>query len=113
MAVVRDEPRHAPPAEACAQPVDEAIEVGLILAAAKPDLLFRARLGVEHGQPREVEAEARIDLVAERGEALDEQRADRLRVAHRPRGAGRDAFHRAVGAEQRQLDAARAFAAGG
>ena len=67
---------------------------------------------MQHGQPREVEAEARIDLVAERGKALDEQRADGLRIAHRPRCAGGDALHRAVGAEQRQLDAARAFAAG-
>ena len=113
MAVVRDEPRHAPPAEARAQPVDQAVELGLVLAAAKPDLLLRARLGGEHRQPREVEAEARIELVAQRGEPFDEQRADRLRIAHRPRRAGGEALHRAVGAEQQQLDAARALAAGG
>ena len=107
--VVGDEPRHLPPAEPRAQPVDEAIEVGLLVAAAKADLFLRAGFGMQHGQPREIEAEARIDLVAERGEAFDEQRADGLRVAHRPRCAGSDTLHRAVGAEQRQLDAACAF----
>ena len=111
VAVMRDEPRHAPPAEPRAQPVDQAVELGLILAAAETDLLLRARLGDEHREPRQIEAEARIDLVAERGEPLDEQRADRLRIAHRPRRAGGDALDRAVGAEQRKLDAARAVAA--
>ena len=112
MAVVRDKTRHAPPPEPCAEPVDQAVELGRIIAAAKPDLLFRARLGGEHRQPCEIEAEAWIDLITERGETLDEQRADRLRIAHRPRGTRRDAFHRTIGAEQQQLDAAGAFTAG-
>ncbi len=111
MAVLGDEPRHPPPSEPRAQAVDQAVELGLILVAAETDLLVRAGLGDEHGEPRQVEAEARIDLVAERGEPLDEERADRLRIADRTRGAGGDALDRAVGAEERKLEAARAVAA--
>ena len=99
---MRDEARDAPPSEPGAEPIDQAVELGRFLAATEPDLLVRARLGDGDREAREIEAEARIDLVAERGEPLDEQRADRLRVAHRPRGAGRDALDRAVGAEERE-----------
>ncbi len=111
MAVVRDEARDAPASEPRAQAVDQAVELGLMLASAETDLLVRARLGDEHREPRQIEAEARIDLVAERGQPLDEQRADRLRIAHRTRGAGGDALDRAVGAEERKLEPPRTVAA--
>ena len=111
VAVLRDEPSDAAAAEPRGQPVDETIELGGILLMAEADLLGRQRFGGEHREPREIEAEAGIELVAERGQPLDEQFADRVRIAHRPRRAGVDAAHRAVGAEQPQLHAARAFAA--
>ena len=49
--------------------------------------------------------------VGERGEPLDEQRADLVRIAQRPRRAGGDAAHLTVGTEQRQLEPARAVTA--
>src|SRR5215468_8620618 len=111
VAVAREEPRNPPASEPRAQPIDQAVELGLILARAEPDLLVRARFGVEHREPRQIEAIARIDLVAERSEPLDEQRADRLRVAHRTRGAGRDALDRAIGTKEGKLEAPRALPA--
>src|SRR5262252_6229807 len=68
MAVTDDETRNPPPSEPRAQAIDQAVEFGLVFTAAETDLLVRTRLGVEHRQPREIEAEARSDLVAERGE---------------------------------------------
>src|SRR5688572_26679557 len=111
MAVLCDEPRDAPASEPRAQAVDQAIELGLMFASAETDLLVGTRLGDEHREPRQIEAEARVDLVAERGQPFHEQRADRLRIAHRPRGAGGDALDRAVGAEERKLESPRAVAA--
>src|SRR5262249_56193857 len=78
---------------------------------AGADVLGGAGLGVEDGEPRQIEAVARIDLVAERSEPLDEQRADRLRVAHRTRGAGRDALDRAIGTKEGKFEAPRALPA--
>ena len=99
MAVLRDQPAHAPHAQPRAQAVDQAVELGLILRAADADLLGRAGLRHQHRQPRHVEAEAGIERVGQRGQPLDEQRADVVRIAQRPRGAGGDAAQRAVGAE--------------
>src|SRR5262249_58480608 len=59
----------------------------------------------------QIEAEARIDLVAERGEPLDEERADYPRIARRTRGADGDALDRAIGAEEGKLEAPRPLAA--
>ena len=83
MAVMGDEARHAPPSEPRAQAIDQAVELGVILVGAETDLLVRTGLGDEHGEPRQVEAEARIDLVTEGCEPLDEERADRMRVPDR------------------------------
>src|SRR5262245_49441232 len=110
MAVMGDEPRNPPSSEARAQAIYEAIELGLIFVSAEADLLVRTGLGGQYGEPRQIEAKARIDLVAERGQPLDEERADRLRIADGPRGAGGDAFDRAVGAEERELQASCAIA---
>ena len=44
----------------------------LDLRAAEADLLIRAGLGIEHREPRQIEAETRIDFIAQRGEPLDE-----------------------------------------
>src|SRR5499433_3733923 len=111
MAVTGDETRNPPPSEPCAQAIDQAVELGLIFTAAETDLLVRTGFGVEHRQPRQIEAEPRIDLVAERGEPLDEKRADCPRIAHRTRGAGGDALDRAIGAEEGKLEAPRPLAA--
>src|SRR5215469_5610101 len=111
MAVTSDETRNPPTSEPRAQAIDQAVELGLIFTRAETDLLVRTRLGVEHRQPRQIEAEARIELVAERGEPLDEERADYPRIAHRTRGAGRDALDRAIGAEEGKLETPRPLAA--
>src|SRR5207344_369039 len=105
------EARNPPPAEPRAQAVDEAIELSPIFMAAEADLFVRTRLGGEHGEPRQIETKAGIDLVAERGEPLHEERADGMRIAHRARGAGRNALDHAVGAEESKLEAAGAVPA--
>src|SRR5262249_58522076 len=102
---------HRPASAAGGQAIDQAVELGLIFTAAETGLLVRTGFGVEHRQPRQIEAEARIDLVAERGEPLDEKRADCPRIAHRTRGAGGDALDRAIGAEEGKLEAPRPLAA--
>ncbi len=82
-----------------------------LVVRAETGLLLRARLGDQHREAGEIETETGIERIGERGEPLDEQRADVLRVAQRARGGGGHAPHRAVGAEQRELDLARAVAA--
>src|SRR5215813_15413568 len=111
MAVTSDETRNPPPSEPRAQAIDQAIELGLIFTHAETDLLVRTGFSVEHREPRQIEAEARIDLVAERGEPLDEERADCPRIAQRARGAGGDALDRAIGAEEGKLETPRPLAA--
>src|SRR5262245_58193238 len=111
MAVTGDETRNPPPSESRAQAVDQAIELGLIFTRAETDLFVRTGFGIEHREPRQIEAEARIDLVAERGEPLDEERADCPRMVRRARGAGGDALDRAIGAEESKLEAPRPLAA--
>src|SRR6516165_3583652 len=113
MAVTGDETRNPPPSEPRAQAIDQAVELGLIFTGAETDLLVWTGFGVEHREPRQIEAEARIDLVAERGEALDEERADCPRIAQRARGAGGDALDRAIGAEEGELETPRPLAARG
>ncbi len=76
MAVLRDQPAHAGSAQPRAQAVDQPVDVGVILGAAKADLFGRAGLGDHHRQPRHVEAEAGIEFVGERREPLGKQRAD-------------------------------------
>src|SRR5262249_5365889 len=46
VAVAREEPSNAPASEPRAQPIDQAVELDLILARAEPDLLVRAGFGV-------------------------------------------------------------------
>src|SRR5262249_31182155 len=73
----RRRPRRAPQRAAAAasepraQAVDEAVELGLFLAGAETDLLVGTRFGVEYREPRQIEAEAGIDLVGQRGESLN------------------------------------------
>src|SRR5262247_1734484 len=111
MAVTDDETRNPLPSESRAEAIDQAIELGLIFTRAETDLLVRTGFGVEHREPRQIEAEARIDLVAERGEPLEEERADGSRIAQRARGAGGDALDRAIGAEEGKLETPRPLAA--
>src|SRR5262249_38127069 len=111
VAVAGDEPRNPPPSEPRAQAIDQAVEPGLIFARAEADLLVRAGLGIEHRAPRQIEAETRIDFIAQRCEPLDEERADRLRIAQRARGADRDSLDRAIGAKESKLESPCAVAA--
>src|SRR5262249_48290652 len=67
MAVTGDETRNPPPSESRAQAIDQAIELGLIFTRAETDLLVRTGFGIKHRESSQIEAEARIDLVAERG----------------------------------------------
>src|SRR5262249_35776208 len=103
MAVTGDETRNPPPSEPRAQAIDQAVELGLIFTGAETDLLVRTGFGGEHREPRQIEAEARIDLVAERGEPLDEERADCPRIAQRAWDAGGDALDRALAADEGTL----------
>ena len=80
---------------------------------AKPDLLVRTGLSLNHRKPRQIETEAGIDLVGQRDEPFDEQGADRPRIAQGPRGADGDALDRTVGAEQGKLETPRPVAARG
>ena len=99
VAVLRGQSLHAACAQPRAQAIDQAAEFGLVFAAANADLLRRGGLGNNDGQPRHVEAEARVECIGERGKPFDKQPADVVRVAQRPRGAGRDAADHAIGAE--------------
>ena len=111
MTVIGDEAGDATGTEPRTQAVDQPVDLGCVRVAAEADLLRTRRLGGEHIEPCEIEAEARIERIGECGKPLDEQRADFARIADGPRGARRDAPHGAVGAKQHELDAARAFAA--
>src|SRR5262249_57728473 len=51
MAVMGHEPRNPPPSKACAQAIDEAIELGLIFMSVEANLFVRTRLGGHHGEP--------------------------------------------------------------
>ena len=73
MAVMGDEP-HNRRRPRRAQTIDEAIELSPIFVSAEADLLVLKGFGGQHGEPRQIEAEARIDLVAERGQPLDSAR---------------------------------------
>ncbi len=100
-----------PQTETRAEPVDEMRKLGGMIGRGEPGLRRIAALGRERAEPDDVIAEAGIAFVADGGEPLDEQRADARGVAQGRAGAGCDAVHLAVGAEQRGLDDARAFAA--
>ena len=69
------------------------------------------RLGDEHAEPGEIEAEAGIERVGELVEPLAEQRANAGGIADGARGRNRAPAHHAVGAEQDELDPPRALAA--
>ena len=113
MAVLRHEAGDAAGAEPRAQPVDQPVELGSVLMSRRCRSAPAAHaLGDEHREPRQIEAEAGIERDRRARQPLDEEGADRLRIAQRPRGAGIDAAHGAVGAEQRELDMARAVAGG-
>src|SRR5919108_3307664 len=109
--IAGEKTRNPLPSEPRAQSIDQTIEFDLIFKRAEADLFIRTGLGIKDREPCQIEAETRIDLVAERGQPLDEKRADHLRVAHRSRGAGRDALDRAIGPEEGKLEASRAVAA--
>ena len=82
-----------------------------MVGAGEAGLHGIAAVGRERAEPHHVVAEAGVAFVADRRQPLHEQRADARGVAQRRAGAGGDAMHLAVGAEQRRLDQARAFAA--
>ena len=111
MRVLRHEPRHPAQPEARAEPVDEMRKLFRMVGRGEAGLRRIAAVGRERAEPDHVVAEAGIAFVADRRQPLHEQRADARGVAQRRAGAGGDAVHLAVGAEQRHLDQPRAFAA--
>ena len=111
MRVLRHLPHHPAQPEARAEPVDQMRELGLVIRRRQSGLLRIAALGDERAKPHHVEAEARIDFVADHVEPVREQARDAARLAQRRSGAGLDAEHFAVGTEQRHLQQPRAFAA--
>ena len=110
MRILADQPRDAAQAEARAEAVDQVREVGLMVGRRESGLLRIAALGDERRKPHHVVAEAGIDLVADHVEPVGEQPRDARGIAQRLAGAGLDAKHFAVGAEQRDLQQPRAFA---
>ena len=111
MRILRHLPHHAAQSEARAKPVDQMGELGLVIGRREPCLLRIAALGDERAEPHHVEAEARIDFVADHIEPVGEQARDEARLAQRRAGAGLDAENLAVGAKQHHLQQPRAFAA--
>src|SRR6266487_1895211 len=53
--------------------LSRAIKLDLIFTRAEADLLVPTGLGIKDREPRQIEAEAGIDLVAERGQPLNEK----------------------------------------
>ncbi len=104
-------PRDAAQAEARAKSVDQMREVGFMIRRRKAGLLRFAAFGDERAEPDDVEAETGIDLVADRVESFGEQPRDAFGLTQWPCGAGLNAKHFFVGAEQRDLQQSRAFAA--
>ena len=80
-------------------------------AAVQASLDRIEALGHKRREADHIEAKARIAGIADCLEPLGEQAADTGGIAHRLAGAGLDAMHLAVGAEQRRLQAPRALAA--
>ena len=111
MRVLRHLPHHAAQAEARAEPVDQMRKLGVVIRRREPRLLRIAALGDERAKPHDVEAEARIDLVTDHVKPVGEQARDQARLAQRRSGAGLEAEHFPVGAEQHHLQQPRAFAA--
>ncbi len=111
MRVLRHEACHAARPETRAEPIDEMRELGGVVRRRKSGLRGFATLGGERRKAHHVETEAGIELVADDIEPVGEQAADTAGLAQRLGGADLDAEHLAVGAEQRGLEQACAFAA--
>ncbi len=105
------EPRDAAQAEARAEPVDQMRQLNRVVGCGEPGLRRFVPLGDERRETQHIEAEARIELVADHAEPVGEQMADARGIAQRLAGADLDAEDLSVGAEQRGLQQPRAFAA--
>ena len=81
MTILGKQACNAAASEPGAQAIDKVVELHAILACSKPDLLIRARLCHHCRESREIESEARIHLIAQRGKPLDKERTDCLRIA--------------------------------
>src|SRR3954470_17866066 len=111
MRVLLNEPRDAAQPETRAEPVDEMRELCRMIRLGETGLRWFTAFGDKRGEAQHVIAEARIDLVADDAEPVSEQVADARGLAQRLARADLDAKHLAVGAEQRDLQQPRAFAA--
>ena len=111
VAVLRHRPGHPAQAEACAQAIDEMRQLRAVVGCREAGLHRIAALGRKRRQPHHIEAETGIAGLSERGEPLAEQRPDAPRIAQRRAGPDLAAINLAVGAEQRDLQPAGAFAA--
>ena len=110
MRVLRHQAGHPAKSEARAQAIDEMRELGRMVGCRKAGLQRIAALGRERRKAHDIEAEAGIASISDGGEPLGEQRADALGIAQRRAGSNRGPKNLAVGAEQRDLEPAGAFA---
>ena len=111
VAVLRYGPCHPAQAEARAQAIDEMGQLGGVVGRREAGLHRIAALGRKRRQPNHVEAETGIANFPDRGQPLGEQSPDAGRIAQRRAGPDLGAIDLAVGAEQRDLQAAGAFTA--
>ena len=111
MRVLWHQPHHAPQPKASAEPVDEMRKLRRMVGRGEAGLRGIATFGRARAEPHHVVAEAGVAFVADRREPLHEQRANARGIAQRRAGAGGDAVHLAVGAEQGDFDDACSFAA--
>ena len=107
MRVLRHQPDHPPQAETRAQSIDQMRELGVLIQRRKAGLRWVETLGHQGREPQHIETEPGIAGIAQHGEAISEQTAHALGIAHRRTGAEFDAMHVAVGAEQRDLQKPR------
>ena len=111
MRVLRHQPSHTAQAEARVETVNEMRKRSRMIGRGKPGLRRVTTLCRKRDESHHVVAKTGIAFVADGVKPFDKQRADARGVAQGCAGAGTDAVHLAVGAEQRGLDPSCSFAA--
>ena len=111
MRVLRREAQHAVAAEAGDQPVDQIGHRLLLDGAAVETVLGRVeRLAERHGELDRIEAEAGIERIGQRLDALAIEPEQRLGIARGAAGLDGETAHRAIAAEEAEFEDAPALA---